>query len=76
MTEAQNFANQLGGIKPDDEWLQVEIARLKGKSVVPLQQVKTLHDWLDGKRKARQSCRVYRFFLSLLQIKWRWESSG
>ena len=58
MTEAQNFANQLGGIKPDDEWLQVEIARLKGKSIVPLQQVKTLHDWLDGKRKARQSCRV------------------
>ncbi len=58
MTEAQAIAKQLGGVKPDDEWLQAEIARLKGKSIVPLQQVKTLHDWLDGKRKARQSCRV------------------
>ena len=58
MTEAQAIAKQLGGVKPDDEWLQAEIARLKGKSIVPLQQVKILHDWLDGKRKARQSCRV------------------
>lgn len=58
MTEAQSIAKQLGGVKPDDEWLQAAIARLKGKSIVPLQQVKTLHDWLDGKRKARQSCRV------------------
>ncbi|MEH2253764.1 TniB family NTP-binding protein [Nostoc sp.] len=58
MTEAQAIAKQLGGVKADDEWLQAEIARLKGKSIVPLQQVKTLHDWLDGKRKARQSCRV------------------
>jgi len=58
MTDAQAIAKQLGGVKPDDEWLQAEIARLKGKSIVPLQQVKTLHDWLDGKRKARQSCRV------------------
>jgi DNA transposition AAA+ family ATPase len=58
MTEAQAIAKQLGGVKPDDEWLQAEIARLKSKSIVPLQQVKTLHDWLDGKRKARQSCRV------------------
>ncbi|PSB34852.1 TniB family NTP-binding protein [Chlorogloea sp. CCALA 695] len=58
MIEAQDFANQLGGVKPDDEWLQIEITRLKGKSIVPLHQVKTLHDWLDGKRKSRQSCRV------------------
>ncbi|MDZ7957077.1 MAG: TniB family NTP-binding protein [Aulosira sp. DedQUE10] len=58
MTDAQAIAKQLGGVKPDDEWLQVEIARLKGKSIVPLQQVRSLHDWLDGKRKARQSCRV------------------
>ncbi|MCP6763238.1 MAG: TniB family NTP-binding protein [Fischerella sp. CENA71] len=58
MTDAQAIAQQLGGVKPDDEWLQAEIARLKGKSIVPLQQVKSLHDWLDGKRKARQSCRV------------------
>ncbi|MBD2487602.1 TniB family NTP-binding protein [Aulosira sp. FACHB-615] len=58
MTDAQAIAKQLGGVKPDDEWLQAEIARLKGKSIVPLQQVRSLHDWLDGKRKARQSCRV------------------
>ncbi len=56
--DAQAIAKQLGGVKPDDEWLQSEIARLKSKSIVPLQQVITLHDWLDGKRKARQSCRV------------------
>ncbi|MTJ30248.1 TniB family NTP-binding protein [Aphanizomenon sp. UHCC 0183] len=56
--DAQAIAKQLGGVKPDDEWLQAEIARLKSKSIVPLQQVITLHDWLDGKRKARQSCRV------------------
>lgn len=58
MTEASAIAKQLGAVKPDDEWLQAEIARLKVKSIVPLQQVKILHDWLDGKRKARQSCRV------------------
>ncbi|WP_448267976.1 TniB family NTP-binding protein [Nostoc sp. DSM 114159] len=58
MTEAQAIAQQLGGVKPDGEWLQAETARLKAKSIVPLQQVKTLHDWLDGKRKARKCCRV------------------
>lgn len=58
MTDAQAIAQQLGGVKPDDQWLQAEIARLKSKSIVPLQQVRSLHDWLDGKRKARQSCRV------------------
>lgn len=40
MTEAQAIAKQLGEVKPDDEWLQAEIAPLKGKSIVPLQQVK------------------------------------
>jgi len=58
MTQASAIAQQLGGVKPDEEWLQAETARLKGKSIVPLQQVKTLHDWLDGKRKARKCCRV------------------
>ncbi|MEH2318353.1 TniB family NTP-binding protein [Nostoc sp.] len=58
MTEAQAIAKQLGGVKPDEEWLQAEITRLKNKNIVLLQQVKTLHDWLDGKRKARQSCRI------------------
>ena len=56
--EVQAIAKELGRVKLDDEWLQAEIARLKSKSIVPLQQVITLHDWLDGKRKARQSCRV------------------
>lgn len=58
MTQASAIAKQLGGVKPDEEWLRTEIARLNGKSIVPLQQVKTLHDWLDGKRKARKCCRV------------------
>jgi len=58
MKEAQKIAQQLGEVKTDEKWLQAEIARLKTKSIVPLQQVKTLHEWLDGKRKARQSCRV------------------
>jgi DNA transposition AAA+ family ATPase len=58
MTDAQAIANQLGSVKPDDEWLEAEIARLRGKNIMPLQHVIKLHDWLDGKRKARKSCRV------------------
>ncbi|MDH6080408.1 hypothetical protein [Umezakia ovalisporum] len=54
--DAQAIAKELGGVKPDDEWLQAEITRLRGKSIVPLQQVITFHDGLDGKGKARQSC--------------------
>jgi hypothetical protein len=58
MSEAKAVAQQLGEIQADDGWVQVEIARLKSKSIVPLERVKTFHDWLDGKRKSRQSCRV------------------
>ena len=56
--KAQEYADDLGKIKPPDESIQKEIARLRRKSIVPLQQVKHLHDWLEGKRKSRQSCRV------------------
>ena len=40
---------------PNDEKLQAEIHRLNRKSFIPLEQVKMLHDWLDGKRQSRQS---------------------
>jgi len=56
-TEAENIAQQLGEIKPQDE-VQAEIERLRGRSLVQLEQVKQLHDWLEGKRRSRQSCRV------------------
>ncbi len=56
--DAQAIAQQLGDIQPNDAKLQTEIQRLNGKSFVPLEQVKILHDWLDGKRQARQGCRV------------------
>lgn len=47
MTDAQAIAQQLGGVQLDDEWLQAEIARLRSKSIVPLEQVKKLHEWLE-----------------------------
>jgi len=56
--KAQEYADDLGKIKPPDESIQKEIARLRRKSIFPLQQVKHLHDWLEGKRKSRQSCRI------------------
>lgn len=58
MTHAEAIAQQLGQIQPDTAWLQDEVNRLRKKTIIPLDQVKTLHDWLDGKRKSRQSCRV------------------
>jgi hypothetical protein len=56
--EAQTVAQQLGDIPVNDEKLQAEIQRLNRKSFVPLEQVQILHDWLEGKRQARQSGRV------------------
>ena len=56
--EAQTVAQQLGDIQLNDEKLQTEIQRLNRKSFVPLEQVQVLHDWLEGKRLSRQSCRV------------------
>jgi DNA transposition AAA+ family ATPase len=56
--KAQEFADHLGEIKPQANSKEAEIARLRRKNIVPLQQVSHLHDWLEGKRRSRQSCRV------------------
>lgn len=56
--EAQAVAQQLGNAQLDDERLQAEIQRLNRKSIVSLEQTKALHNWLEGKRQSRQSCRV------------------
>jgi DNA transposition AAA+ family ATPase len=56
--KAQEFADNLGEIKPQVNSKEAEIARLRRKNIVPLQQVRHLHDWLEGKRRSRQSCRV------------------
>ncbi|PSR17809.1 transposase [filamentous cyanobacterium CCP3] len=58
MVQAKAWAEALGESKPDADSLQAEIARLRKKTVLPLDHVSKLHDWLDGKRKARQSCRI------------------
>jgi DNA transposition AAA+ family ATPase len=58
MSEAQKIATELGDLPIDSEWVEAEIKRLRRKSVLPLSQVKELHEWLDEKRKARQSCRI------------------
>ena len=57
-TEAENVAQQLGNIDRADTNLKAEIERLRGRSLVQLEQVKKLHDWLEGKRIQGQSCRV------------------
>lgn len=58
MTQAKVIAQELGDLNSDEQWLQREIARLNRQSIVPLEHIRDLHDWLDGKRKARQSCRL------------------
>ncbi len=58
MVQAKAWADALGESKPDTASLQEEIARLRKKAILPLEHVSKLHDWLDGKRKARQSCRI------------------
>lgn len=58
MDEAQNIANKLGDIPKDELWLQQEITRLNRPSIVTLEHIKYLHNWLDDKRKSRQSCRI------------------
>lgn len=52
-TEAENVAQQLGNIDRADTNLKAEIERLRGRSLVQLEQVKKLHDWLEGKRHSR-----------------------
>lgn len=56
--KAQEFADNLGEIKPEHDPLQLEIARLRRKQIVELQQVRHFHNWLEGKRRSRQSCRA------------------
>ena len=51
--EAQAVAQKLGAIEPNDQKLQKEIERLRCRNTLELKQVKTLHDWLDGKRQSR-----------------------
>jgi DNA transposition AAA+ family ATPase len=58
MAQAKEWADALGGSQPDPVWLQSEISRLRKKTIMPLVHVSQLHDWFDGKRKSRQSCRV------------------
>lgn len=58
MEEAQVVAEQLGAIQINDEKLQAEISRLNRRPYVLLEQVQVLHDWLEGKRSSRQSCRI------------------
>ncbi|WP_228053708.1 TniB family NTP-binding protein [Nodosilinea sp. LEGE 07298] len=58
MVQAKAWADALGESKPDSALLQAEITRLRKKAVLPLEHVSKAHDWLDGKRKARQSCRI------------------
>jgi DNA transposition AAA+ family ATPase len=55
---AKEVAQQLGGIELPSDKLQTEIKRLNKKNVVTLKQVEVLHEWLEGKRQAKQSCRV------------------
>ncbi len=58
MSQAKEIAKELGQVQPDEQWLQAEIARLNRKNIVPLEHIIDLHNWLDEKRKARQSCRI------------------
>ncbi|MBD2655536.1 TniB family NTP-binding protein [Synechocystis sp. FACHB-383] len=58
MNQAQTIATELGDVTKDDTQLQQEITRLNRRTVVPLEHVRDLHNWLDEKRKARQSCRL------------------
>jgi DNA transposition AAA+ family ATPase len=55
---AQIIATELGEITPHNDQLQQEITRLRSPTIVFLGHVLDLHNWLDEKRKARQSCRL------------------
>ena len=57
-TKPQEVATQLGEIQAQNDGLEAEIERLRGREVVMLEQVRKLHDWLEGKRRSRQCCRV------------------
>ena len=55
---AKKVAEQLGNIELPSDKLLAEIERLNSKDVVELKQLEVLHQWLEGKRQAKQSCRV------------------
>lgn len=56
--KAEAVAQQLGNFEKTEEDLAKEIQRLRRRNVVQLEQVKQLHNWLEGKRRSRQCCRV------------------
>lgn len=58
MSEADEIAKKLGDLPIENQWVQGEINRLNRKSILHLAHVKEIHEWLDGKRKAHQSCRI------------------
>ena len=58
MVQAKEWAEVLGEFQPTKDQLKAETAHLYKRTVMPLEQVSQLHNWLDGKRQSRQSCRV------------------
>ncbi|WP_013334781.1 TniB family NTP-binding protein [Gloeothece verrucosa] len=42
----------------EDETISEQIQRLQRRVIVQLEQMKSLHEWLDGKKLSRQACRV------------------
>ena len=55
---AKEVAQQLGSIESPNDKLKTEIKRLNRKNIVSLNQVDNLHKWLEGKRQAKQCCRI------------------
>lgn len=58
MSKADSIAKEFGDFPEDEQWLKEQIRRLNHSQTVQLEHLRELHEWLDGKRKARQSCRV------------------
>ena len=56
--EARAVAEELGELQLAPDTSPAEIDRLNRKTVVTLSHVEKLHNWLEGKRQAKQSCRV------------------
>ena len=53
-----NLEISMSGDKGEEKVNQAEIKRLQRRCVVELGQMEQFHQWLDGKRLARQACRV------------------
>ena len=56
--DAKAVAQQLGKLEPTSDRITAEIKRLNRQKIVTLKQVEVFHQWLEGKRQAKQSCRV------------------